>query len=259
MTRDYGKNNGMKKINITVITDGAFALFSAFIISLCVMRYFRISYPAAIISSALIGVAVSVPVFYILYTIREKKILRRADEQEKNKLMLHLALTKQQDVVNMLCSMRDIIHNIKYFYVECGDDVLYPAFTVEPLGADKIAEIAKKFSDKNLTVYCGALSHSAKKLCDELKIKTVTGDEVYLKMKEKNLLPEKYICDVKKRTLKEKFSSAAAGTNSRPFITGGLGLMIFSLFTIFPVYYLISGIILFVFGIIIRFIPKRKA
>lgn len=249
----------MKKINITVITDGAFAFFSAFIISLCIMRYFRIAYLAATISSALIALAVSVPVFYILYTVREKKILRRAEEKERDKLMLHLALIKQQDAVNILCSMCDIIHNIKYFYAVKEDEVLCPAFTVEPLGADKIAELAKKFSGKQLTVFCSALSPAAQKLCDGLGIKTIKGDEIYLRLKAKNLLPEKYLCDVKKKTIRERFSAAISRTNSRPFITGGLGLLIFSLFTIFPIYYLISGIILLVTGIIIRFIPHRAA
>lgn len=249
----------MKKINITVIIDGAFALFSAFIISLCIMRYYRVPYLAATISSALIGAAVSVPVFYVLYNVREKKILRRADEKEKDKLMLHLALTKQQDVTDIMCSMCDVIHNIKYFYAIKENEVLYPAFTIEPLGADKIAEIGKRFSGRQITIFCNSLSPAAQKLCDGLGIKTVKGDEVYLKLKEKNLLPEKYLCEVKKKTFRDKLSSAAAKTNSRAFITGGLGLLIFSLFTIFPLYYLVSGIILFVFGVAIRFLPRRNA
>lgn len=249
----------MKKINITVITDGAFTLFSVFIISLCIMRYFRISYWAATISSALIGAAISVPVFYVLYTVREKKILRRADEKKKDKLMLHLALIKQQDVTKIMCSMCGIIPNIKYFYAVKESEVLFPAFTIEPLGADKIAELFKKFSDRSLTIFCSSLSPEAKKLCDELGIKIVDGNEVYLKLKAKNLLPEKYLCDVKKKTFREKFSAATARTNSRPFISCGLGLLIFSLFTIFPIYYLVSGIILLTIGVAIRFIPKRGA
>jgi len=249
----------MKKINISVITDSLFAFAVSAILALCVFRYFRLPYAPTIIAAVLIGIAFAAPTFFILSSIRGKSSLARSEEKEKNKLMLHLALLKQEEILYILCSMRGITHNIGYFYAVDKSEVLYPIFTVEQLSAEKIAEVVKEFPPEKLTIFCNALTPAASKLCRDLKIKIVSGEDVYSEMKKKNLLPEKYIGDLGKRSFREKFSQATAKTNSRPFILGGLGLMIFSMFTLFPTYYLISGIILLAFGVIIRFIPKHNS
>lgn len=131
-------------------------------------------------------------------------------------------------------------------------------FSVEPLSADKIAEKVKRFPKREITIYCNALSPAATKLCADLKLNAVCADEVYLLFKRHGLLPEKYICDPPKRTFKDSLLSFTDKANGKSFILGGIGLLIFSLFTLFPIYYLISGSILTVFGLAVRFLPKHS-
>jgi len=248
----------MKKINITAVTDGVFALISAFILSLCVLRYFKLNYAAAIALSIIIALSLAAPIFFALNYARSKRLLRRSEKSEKDKLMLHLALTDEKEILYILCSMRDEAYNICDFYAFNKSEVLLPVFSVEPLDADAIAEKTKRFLGKDyaVTLYCNALSPAAAKLCVDLKFNVVNGDATYLEMKQLNLLPEKYMCDAPKKTLKDKLLAFSAKANGKSFIWGGIGLLIFSLFTLFPLYYIISGGALTLLGLIIRFLPK---
>lgn len=258
MTRGYVKNTSMKKINISVITDSAFIFFVGFILALCFMRYAGLAYPAALILSAVMALAVSVPAFFILRLTRNNKALRRSQEKEKNALMLHLALLKTEETLRLLCAMRGTECTINGFYAKDGDEVLLPLFTVEPLSADRLAEAARKFLPDRITLYCNTLTPAAAELCANLGLTAMTGNEVYLALKEKNLLPEKYICAPQKRGIRQRLALSNLRAGAKSFITGGIGLLIFSLFTLFPVYYIISGAALTLFGAVLKFLPRKE-
>jgi len=247
----------MKKINITAVTDGIFIFGISFIIALCITRYFRLPYLAATVSSALIGAALAVPSFLWLNFSRSKKILKKADEKEKELLLRHLALLGDEAVLDILCTMRGIIHNIYGFYAIDGDFIIYPMFFIEIIGADKIASAVKKFPPEKLIIYHSPLSPEARNLCDVLNIKTISGEELYGELKEKNLLPKKYLTAKEKKKISAFFIGAAKKANAKAFILGGIGLLIFSLFTIFPIYYVVSGSALTLFGAALKFIPDR--
>lgn len=248
----------MKKINISAVTDGVFTFAVIFIISLCVMRYFRLPYAAAAVSSALIGIALSVPSFLYLNFSRSKRLLRLKDEKEKNLLMTYLALSSNDKVLNILCTMRDIPHNIMCFYATDGNLIIYPLFFMEKIGADKIAEAVKRFPKEKLVIYHSALSPEAESLCKTLNITTISEEEIYLTMKEKNLLPKEYPTERPKKKIKDFFINASKKANAKAFILSGVGLLIFSLFTLFPIYYIVSGSLLTLFGAALKIIPDKK-
>lgn len=105
MTRKPVKNQTMKKINFTVIFDAAFTFLCVWLIALCILRYFSVSLPLSLSLGAIIAAAASTAVYFILYSVRSKKILKKRDEEEKAKLMLHLALSDEDYVINLLSDL----------------------------------------------------------------------------------------------------------------------------------------------------------
>ncbi len=231
----------MKKIDFTLWSDTAFFFVGSWLISLCILRYYRVTMWLAIILCTLIALCFSAGLFFLIYRNKKKKFLLKQDREEKEKLMLHLALSSTES-------------NKKLFAPILEEQKTYLLFSMQPLSADTVAEkIRKSKNGEVFSIFCNTLSPEAKNLCDTFCISVVEGTEVYAKLKKKNLLPEKYLCgERKRRGVKEKIKLGFQKKNSRSFFFGGAALLILSLFSFFPLYYVISGCILTLTGLIVR-------
>ena len=142
--------------------------------------------------------------------------------------------------------------------VETAEILYFPLFTVRPADGDEAAAVVRAKTEKQKCILCGQLSPEAEKLCSRLNIQTKVAIDVYAMLKEGNALPEHYLCEEafakkKKKRLKLYF----AKSNSRHFLLGGILILLTSLITPFPLYYLIFGSALILSSVFVRIFGYR--
>lgn len=255
------------------ISDVLFAFLAVFLPAVCVLRYFRFSLTVSVLLAALAGVLSSLSIYMLLSKKREKLCLKKQDEETRDKLLLHLTLQGEKATLECFLKYCDFLlreqaeenafkpAQIKEFKgisrIETETEDFYPFFTLCPLDADKIAPILYDKRERRRVLLCSGLTDEAKKLCVRFGIETLTGNDVYLALKKAELLPEHYIGEDALPQKKKRLHAWFAKSNSRRFLTGGTLILVTSLITPFPLYYVISGSALILSAVFVRIFGYR--
>ena len=263
------------------ISDILFSFAVTFLPALCLLRYLRLPLSASLLFAAVAGLLVSLPVWFFLDKKREKLCLKKQDEEAKEKLLLHLALSTQKQNAEYFAgyfsskAKREAekasseeapvraepvkVRTCAGFYaIETAEELCFPLFTVRPANGDEAAAIVRAKSDKQKRLLCGELSPEAEKLCAGFGIETTTAADAYLMLKKENFLPEHDLCeDAFTPQKKKRLHLYFAKSNSRRFLLGGVLILLTSLITPFPLYYLIFGSALVLSSIFVRIFGYR--
>ncbi|MGN1077468.1 MAG: hypothetical protein ACI4ST_03040, partial [Candidatus Gallimonas sp.] len=228
---------------------------SALFLSLGIMRYYRAPYSLCLPLAVLFAVATGGIVFLLIFRNHRKKTLTKKEQEKRDALMLHLALEKEERVRASLVTA--LVAEGKNAHCEKGgigteDGLIVPRFTMQPLSADEAARLIREYGP-SFTIACNALSPEAEKLLGSFGLKAVRGDEIYTLFSRTETTPSPLICgEIPRRTVRQKLRRTFSKTNARPFFVSGLLLLIMSLFTFFPTYYLISGSVLLLCAVTVR-------
>lgn len=232
----------MKRINLPLVGDTLFAGICAFLLFFTAVRYYTKNAAAALafgIAALLLTGALS---YLYISQKQNKKFLTSRDEKQKKLLSLHLSLSSDPYVKKLLCGMLGEEAKISGKKVVLGDTANFFDFKMQPLTEDDVARVIKYAFKGKKKIFCTAASPQAEALAKSFSIDVAAIDEVYEKLKEKRLLPEKYAYEDPPR---KKFSEMVKARFSRklamPLFWSGAGLLALSGFAFFPLYYIISG------------------
>ncbi len=239
----------MKKF--ALYSDLFFSFFVTAILGLCFFRYLEIPFLFSLLLSILCGGLVTLALASYLFSKRKHLFLKGTDEAQKEKLLLHLALSSDEAktayFLSFLKKQSPESHPTRFSRLRLQTDecffFLHFAFT--PVSADDVAAMARLKTNKQKRLLCDAVEESALALCRRLGIEVKTGNDVYLSLKEAEFFPKTYLgenfgADKKKRNYKLWFSKR----NAKRFLGGAVMLFLLSQLTPFPFYYLLfSGIL----------------
>lgn len=234
----------MRRINLPLILDTLFAAFCAFILFFTSIRYYTKNAFVALgfaIAACLLFGCLS---FLYLSKKQSKHLLISKNDKQKKLLSLHLSLSSDDYILGLFekCLNDEEKAEISGAKIIKGDDAYFFNFKMQPLTEDDIANVIKVKCEQKKTVFCCKISAEAMLLCENFLIDVKQIDFVYKLLKEKDLLPDKYIYEEKKKTgflkrIKMRFNRKICA----PLFWSGLGLLALSYFTFFPIYYIISG------------------
>lgn len=240
---------------LPMIADILFYSLSAALVGLCILRYYDMAAWLALCVSALIALAVGGISFLLLSGRRQRRLLSKKEREAREALLLHLALEKPERVraallTAFLADGRDA--HCEGDVLRVDDGTFVPLFTMEPVGADMVAHLIQSHG-REFTLVCNALTPDAERLLASFGTDVLRGDDVFALFLHTETTPNPLICgEIPRRSVKEKFRRSFSKVNARPFFVSGAILLIMSLFTFFPLYYLISGSILLLLAVIIR-------
>ncbi len=246
----------MKHFTLADVLDVLFYSLSAWLVSFGILRYFRLNVWLCVLFAFLFAVAAGFGSGLLLSGSRQKKVRTKREREDRDALMLHLALEKEERVrASLLTALvadgREA--NLKGDVLEEKGVLLVPLFTMEPLSADSVAGLLRTYGDAPLTVLCNALSDEAERLLLRFGKGILRADEVYSLFSRTSTTPNPLICgQLPRRTVRASLRRSFSKKNARPFFVSGLILLIMSLFTLFPVYYLVSGCVLLVTAVLVR-------
>ncbi len=248
----------MKKFDLPLLADVLFYGVAAWFLTLGVVRYFRAPLWVSLLTASLLSLAVSGAVFLILYTRHRRVAVTKSARERKEKLLLHLALERPERVTALLASALTADGR----QAQCTDAGLtvdgmraVPMFTMQPLSADAVALLLREYGEEPFTLWCNALTPEAARLLASFGRKGVEQDEVFDLFERTEATPERLICgEIPRPKFRAKLKRTFSKKNARPFFVSGIFLLLFSLFALYPVYYLISGCVLLIAAICTRLV-----
>ena len=235
----------MRKINLPLILDTFFAALCAFLLFFTSIWYYTknvyIALAFAIAAFLLFGV------LSFLYISRKqnKKLLVSRDEKQKKLLSLHLSLSSDEYICELFekcLKTEDNQTEIKNGKICTVDSVCFFNFKMQPISEDDVAKIIKFKCEQKKVIFCTRISPEALILAENFLIEIKQIDYVFDLLKERELLPEKYVYEgAKKITVWKRVKARFSRKICAPLFWSGAALLALSYLTFFPVYYIVSG------------------
>ena len=281
----------MKKFDLPLWSDTVFFFFFLLLLSFCVFRCF-FSYLASLALSA----ACSLASASLLHRWRRRRRRKKhADEDGRDQIRrfaFHLAMSSPEKnaelIARSLCAAQenektDAVSPSetlsetsseasskassdaaqKPYARACGDRIrtedgdCFLNFRFEKVTADELAPAIRRGSGK-ISVCAAAFTDEAKKLASAFGVRLMEAEEVYALVNDSGCMPPTLISPpAAKHPFKEKLSFRIRKSAWRGYAFSGTFLLLFSLWTVFPVYYIVSGSILLTFSLLIRFFGKK--
>ena len=247
----------MKKIDFALIADVAFYAVAAWFLSIGLLRYYRMGLTLSVITASIIALAIAGVTFLISYSGRRKRKLGKKETEAREALMLHLALEKEErvsaDLIKaFLADGKNATLQQNAIIVE--DTTCVPRFTMQPLSADEVARIIRAYGREKLSVLCNTLTPEAEKLAGSFGVNLMRKNEIYDLFTRTGTTPDPLIlAELPRKSARTTLRRIVSKKSARPFFTSGILLLLMSLFTFFPIYYLISGCTLTILAIFVRF------
>lgn len=244
----------MNKNRLAILLDSLFYSLCVFLLFLCIFRYRKLSLLLSALFASLFAFSFCAA-FFLWQTKRRKKKLNSLSEQKRAKRALYsLTLMTEEEQLALLSAALQAEAPLSE---PARERKILPLFTLEPLSADGLLKKVRQEkvpSDEPLSVriFANELSPQAEELAATLSLSVMKGEEIYRLLKKHNLLPPER--EESKPSFKKRTAAffRRATQKSRPFFTSGILLLVMSLFTFYPIYYLVSGSVLLLTGLAIR-------
>ena len=244
----------MKKFPL--FADSLFFAVCTAILSFCILRFYDVPLGVCFSVSVLLFLSVGGICLIVFQSKRDKKLLSEREKREKQALLLHLTLEKEDRVRSLLAEAyraEEKTAREREDAIEIDGIPYYPRFSMQPLSADVAATLLRANRAEKFGLLCNALSPECAALLLSFEIPVVDGEEIYALLKRTQRIPERLICGTpQKRTVRKNLRRFFGKKNSRPFFISGILLLLMSLFAIFPLYYLISGCALMTCALFVR-------
>lgn len=238
-------NEGMKYF--PVIADVLFYAACIFLLGFCVLRYFEMPVTLSAAVCALLALAGGLATFLIESRSRTKRYLSAKEQAERDAILMHLSLAPPEQAA---ASIASALAEEGRKSEQKGEELLLdgkPAellFRMEPASADDLAPLIRRHGG-NFILCCNTLSEAAQALIKRFPVEVIGGEEIYQLLKRTGKLPARLLGEAPPKSRhRDKLRAVFKKSNARPFFVSGALLLIMSLFTLFPVYYLITGSIL---------------
>ena len=234
----------MRKINLAVISDVLFFTLCAFLVCFTLIRYFFKSVAVAIIISCIVAAAVLLLTLFLSLKRRQKLIATTVGEGERKLIAIYLSTLTPDKLKSLFLAALDGTYAVGN-RIEDDENEYRFCFKLTPLTCDDIAEQIKYGGEKQIILLCCSLAPDAISFAKDFSIKTLCVGELYPLLKKKGLLPESYpfAHSVKKGVIskvKKRFNRRLCPS----LFFSGLFLLIYSFFSFYPVWYIVTGSVL---------------
>lgn len=249
----------MKPLSLSVVLNTLFSFFGVFLFLIVVVSFFKIKTWLKIAISAIISISFAVIILY--------KNNERYSKKQKIKTT-NLALSQKKRAFNLLsetqilsifvdfCKKLQLSPTVTNGFIIIDNAAIFPLFYPEDLSLNEIKKIANKTPSfiKKIIVVSDGFTKAALDFQKELSTVYVKSEEAIKALEKFDLTPKIESAVVKKENL---FLRLFKRTNGKKFILYGVGLLILSLFAFYRLYYLASGGVFILFGLIATFFAKK--
>lgn len=244
---------------LPVAADAVFYAACTFLPILCILRYFGAPVWLSILAAGALAICVGLAVFLLESRTRGKRLLSARQARKRDALLFHLALAPARETEELLRRAHKKAQQTEQMsgQTPANNVDIELLFTLEPLSADRLASIIRARGEQ-FTLFCSELSPAAEKLTKTFPITVIRGDEVYRLLSETGELPERFLGTTPRPSRRERLRALFTRNSAKPFFVSGALLLLMSLFTIFPVYYLAAGSLLLLLSVGLRILAPSE-
>jgi len=247
----------MKRLNLPLVLDTAFAGICAFLLFFTAIRFYTKNAVVALIFGICACLLFGALGYLYISKKQNKTLLISRDEKHKKLLALHLSLSSDDYVKNLLKKCLGEECKIRGNRLICGEQTCFFNFQMHPVSEDEIALVIKRKCDGKKVFYCNKISPEAAVLAENFLIEIHGINDVYKLLKDKDLLPEKYVYeDAAKIGFFKKIKARFSKKLCAPLFWSGAALLGLSYFTFYPIYYIVSGSLMLILAIICLILGK---
>lgn len=251
-------------MKLSDILDCVLGFFTLFIISFALSKHMGIKKYNFLLSFTLSACII------FLYakqkvTKRKKYVKNKEEEKKLEKIKTKLKMNSDKQNFDFLVKLFTLLD---YNFIKSGNKLIYKNYNVfilfkfEPITKDELCSFYKKTENNAKTlIFCSELSEQSKIFANDFSERIIiqNAENLFLLMKKVNCFPDvSKIPEKEKVKFLETVKSFLIKENGKRFIWYGITLLIISLFTYYPVFYLLIGTILCVLGLIGRFFGKKE-
>ena len=282
----------MKKIDLPLWSDTVCLFLCLLLFFFAVFRFSLPLWAALLIAFAASGAAAAL-LFLFLRARRKKRHASEGEKAEIGRLVFHLAMSAPETNAALLAKCLNAAAQkngadgaaaqppdapadanadtpadaeggrVQLPYRAKKDAVLFEKgralvrFRFEKVTADELSPLVRAKEERK-AVFAGAFTDEAKKLADSFGLRLVEAPEVYTLVKESGCMPDPLLAPPKPRGgFLQKLRAGVHRRAWRGYAFAGISLLLFSLLTIFPIYYIVSGSILLTLALLVRFFGKK--
>ncbi len=256
---ERGKNV-MKKFDLPLWADTLFICSIAFLFFFCIFRFYIGALWAAILCSLAAAGAATFLLHVLIRRRHRKKYTARQNKLEIQKLSFHLAMDapahNAERFAAALAAESGKDAKIEGERILVGGREYFLRFHLEPATADELATVIRRGGGEK-TVFASAFTKEAEALALSFGIELMDAEKSYALLQENDCLPENYIMGSQiKRSLKNGLRLRLARKSWKGYLLAGVSLLLFSLISIFPVYYIVAGGLLLAAAVLVRIFGK---
>ncbi len=240
------------------LSDILFTFFLTGLFTLCVFRHLKTPLILAFVLATVCGLLAACSCAAFLKSKRKTFLLKRSDEALREKLFLHLPLISDEEKTKLFETALAKPQNTEVkrqgkLRLQTEEANYFLLFRFAPVTADEIARLSRWKTSKPKIVLCQRIEETAKALCTKLHMEVKTGDWVFDFLKSQDALPNRFLGDeLPENKRKRIFRLCFAKRNARRFFVSAALILLTSLITPFPYYYLVFGGILLLVALFIR-------
>ncbi len=287
----------MKRFDLPLWSDTVFVFSAAFLLFFCIFRFYLNGLWAAALCAFAAGGAAGVLFFFFLRARRKKKHTSEGEKAEIGKLAFHLAMDSPEHNAELIAKCLTLEHeraegtenappqnaggacasepqkagggadtaaevpepfaHIRGGRIDTENGSTYLKFQFEAVTADELSPVIRAEGEQK-TVLGASFTDEAQKLAAAFGVTLKDAAEVYTLVKESGCMPEALISPPEqKRGFHAKLAFRVRRSAWRGYLFSGTFLLLFSLFTVFPVYYVVSGGVLLAIAAAVRFFGKK--
>ena len=242
-------------------SDLLFAFLSSTLLALCLFRFLSLGFWTALLLATFCGGLIMASVGAYLQSKRKTLLLKRSDEQAKEKLLLHLALLSdgaKTEFFRAALSKNTPLQRFSLLRLHSETQFYFLHFKLSPVNADDVAKYARLKTSKEKILLCGNIEQPALSLCQRLHITVKTGEDVYVALKKADALPKTYLGDSTSSGKKHRISLWFSKSNSKRFLISATLIFLLSLWTPFFYYYVFMSVTLLCISILVRIFGKSE-
>ncbi len=248
----------MKSIYLPAIINTAILSVITFVVSLLLFVTLNVPYWLKILISCLFSLTFGCICFRITRTKRLKTVgvkNKAASIRLFTETLNVLPAQKQRDIFSDYLEKRGFEYKSKKGYFLVNGFSVYPCFLLDDITfneAKNIIDASPYKADKTVIISNG-FSENLLKYRDALPLILIPSEDFSEELNKHGLINETKPVKVKKKNI---FLKLFKKTNGLKFILYGITMIILSFIVFYPIYYLISGTIFTVFGLIAAFFGK---
>ena len=246
----------------TLWSDTVFFFCMSLTAAFCLLRfYLRELWAAAALSLALAAAGTALLHLW-MRARRAKKHQTREQQQKIADLAFHLAMEEPQNSAELIArSLRAAGFDdarAEGGCVTAAGGRAFLRFRLEKVTADELSPVIRA-AGNDKAVLAGGFTDEAKRLAEAFGVKLYGAEQVYELVQKGGQMPEPLIAPPrKKQRLRDRLRPRFARGAWRGYAFSGVFLLVFSLFAVFPLYYLIAGGALVLVAVLVRFLGKEE-